>query len=256
MTKDKKNKKKHKKNPHILEIKCIRALDGLISGIFLVALFMFFSPLLISLPITIIRYFYLVPILFVFIVIFTIPKRLHKTEKWFSALGRLRLFAFVTLGLSPFWIWWHSNLNNPYFLANIAFFVFSQIMCLYNMISMVSAAAEDDGNERFFLFTRFSRLTVIYVLIAPVLAFFITVWLGKNGGRDIFLVLFQIKGWDIVVFGIPFALTIYILWHWRLILVQHVTGKKDKTDNKPLKEKDAPEVETVQEIKDFYKNIN
>ena len=110
------------------------------------------------------------------------------------------------------------------------------------MISMVSAAAEEDGNEWFFLFTRFARMTLIYVLIAPVLAFFITVWLGQNGGRDIFVVLFQIQGWDIIVFGVPFCLTIYILWHWRLILVHHVTGKKDKTDNAVNIEQENDEV--------------
>lgn len=256
MSKDKKKKKKTKKTPHIKEIKCIRALDGLISGAFMVALFMFFSPMLMTFPITIIRYFYLIPILFVFIVIFTIPQKLHKTEKWRQALGRLRLFAFLTLGFAPFWVWWHNSPNTPYFLTNIACFIFCQVLCMYNMISMVSSAAEDDGNEWFFLFTRFARLALIYVLIAPILAFFFTVWLGFNGGRDIFLVLFQLKGWDIVVFGVPFALTIYILWHWRLILVHHVTGKKDKTDNEPIKQKDESNEDSPQKIKDFYKNID
>ena len=101
MAKEKK-KKKHKKNPHIKEIKCIRALDGLISGAFIVALFMFFSPLLMTLPISFVKYLYLIPILFVFIVIMTIPKKLHSSEKWHNALGRLRLFALIALGLSPF----------------------------------------------------------------------------------------------------------------------------------------------------------
>ena len=215
------------KKTHITEIKCVRTLDGLISGTFMAAVFMFFSPMLMSLPVTLIRYLYLIPILFVFIIIFTIPKHLHKTEKWYDALGRLRLFAFISLGLAPFWFWWHSSMNNPYLMINVCIFIFAQVMTLYNMMALVSAAAEDDGYTWFLLFTRFSRLVLIYLLIAPLLALFITICLGFIKEIDIFILLFNLKSWDIIIFGVPLGLTLYALWQWRLILVRHLTGKKD-----------------------------
>jgi hypothetical protein len=210
------------KQPHINEVKCIRALDGLISGSCMIILFLFFSRLLIALPILIAKYLYLIPVLFSFITIMNIPKKLHTGEKWISALGRLRLFAFIALGVSPFWAWWHYNLNVSYFLINNGIFVFSLVLCLYNMISIVSASAEEYGYEWFFVFTRFARLALIYILIAPILAFFVTIWLGQNGGKEIIIVLLQIQGWDLFVFGVPFALAMYIMWHWRLLLVRNL----------------------------------
>ena len=211
-----------KKTPHIDEVKCIRALDGLISGSCMIILLLFISRMLITLPILIAKYFYLIPVLFSFITIMRIPKKLHSGEKWLSALGRLRLFAFVALGVSPFWVWWNNNLNSNYFLFNNGIFIFSLILCLYNMISIVSASAEEYAYEWFFVFTRFARMALIYVLIAPVMAFFFTVWLSQQGGKEIIIILFQIQGWDLIIFGVPFALTMYILWQWRQLLVKNV----------------------------------
>jgi len=210
------------KQTHIYEVKCVRALDGLISGAAMIFFFLFSSRILITLPISIAKYLYLIPVLFSFITIMNIPKKLHSSEKWLNALGRLRLFAFIALGISPFWIWWHYNLNSGYFLINNGIFVFSLVLCLYNMISIVSASAEEYAYEWFFVFTRFARLALIYILIAPVMAFFVTVWLGQNGGGEIIIILLQIQGWDLIIFGVPFALTIYIMWHWRLLLVRNI----------------------------------
>ncbi|MBN1864178.1 MAG: hypothetical protein JW808_04695 [Victivallales bacterium] len=203
----------------VQEIKCIRALDGIISGVSMVALLLFFSPEIIAFPIKLFRYLYIVPITFVFILVISIPRDLHPSEKWHNGLGRLRFFSFLALGLSPFWVWWHSDINNSYFLSNIAVFVMSLVLCLYNLISIASASAEENSRGLFFLFSRFSRMVLIYVLIAPVLAFFITVWLGQSGGRDIFIVLYQIRGWEIFIFGMPLCLSLYTIWHWRQILV-------------------------------------
>lgn len=65
-------------------------------------------------------------------------------------------------------------------------------------------------------------MALIYVLIAPVMAFFFTVWLSQQGGKEIIIILFQIQGWDLIIFGVPFALTMYILWQWRQLLVKNV----------------------------------
>lgn len=228
---------KNNKSTYLLEIKCVRALDSLISGTFMIGLFMFFSPILMALPIKLIRYLYLLPIIFVVIVIFSIPKDLHTTEKWYDALGRLRFFAVIALGLAPFWKWWHSNMNSLYLMINIAFFILALVMCLYNMVSIVSAATEDDNKRFLLLFTRFLRLVLIYFLVAPVLAFLITFCLGLINGIDIFILLFQIKSWDMIIFGIPFIMTIYSLWLWRNYLVKHITSEKLRDHNC---EKDNP----------------
>ena len=220
------------KRPHINEIRCIRVLDGLISGASIVFISLIFSRQLLTIPIAAIKYFYLVPVLFVFITIMNIPKNLHSGKKWINALGRLRLFAFITLGFSPFWIWWHFNLNSSYFLINTGIFLFAQILCLYNMISIAAAAANEDDNKVFFLFCRFARLALIYAMIAPILALFLTVWLGQNNGGEVVIILYQIQGWNIIVLGLPFLLTIYVLWHWRLILVNSITGKSSLSRRK------------------------
>lgn len=211
-----------KKKPHVYEVKCIRALDGLISGSFMVLLFLWISRILVSLPISIAKYLYLIPVLFTYITIMSIPKALHSGENWLSSLGRLRIFALIALGVSPFWAWWFNNLNISYFLINNGIFIFCLVLCLYNMISIASASAEEYGIEWFFVFTRFSRLALIYILIAPVLAFFVTVWLAQNGGKEIVIVLMQIQGWDLIIFGIPFSLTMYIMWQWRQLLVKNI----------------------------------
>lgn len=218
---------KTKIKPHVYEVKCIRALDGLISGSFMVLLFLFTSRILIALPISIAKYLYLIPVLFSFITIMHIPKAMHSGENWLNALGRLRLFAFIALGVSPFWAWWHHNLNSSFFLINNGAFIFCLILCLYNMISIASSSAEEYGYEWFFVFTRFSRLALIYILIAPVLAFFVTVWLSQNGGKEIVIVLIQIQGWDLIVFGIPFILTMYIMWQWRQLLVKNIMSDSE-----------------------------
>ena len=63
-------------NSNINKIKSIRALDGLISGAFLVGIFLYFTRELIAVPILFIKYLYIIPILFIFITIMTIPRQL------------------------------------------------------------------------------------------------------------------------------------------------------------------------------------
>lgn len=207
----------------INKIKSIRALDGLISGAFLVGLSLYFTRELIAVPILFIKYLYIIPILFIFITIMNIPKQLYQELKWQHALERLRFFSFLTLAFSPFWIWWHNNLNNRYFLFNVGVFIFSVTLTLYNMISIASIASKENDSSLLFLFTKFARLMVIYILIAPTLAFFITIWLGQNGGKEIIFILVKLQGWSVIIFGVPFLLTAYALWHWRLNLVKELT---------------------------------
>jgi len=206
------------------KIKSIRALDGLISGAFLVGLFLYFTRELITVPILFVKYLYIIPILFIFITIMNIPKKLYQELKWQHTLERLRFFSFLALGFSPFWIWWHHNLNNRYFLFNVGIFIFSVILTLYNMISIASVASKENDNNLLFLFTKFARLIVIYILIAPTLAFFITVWLGQNGGKEIIFILVKLQGWSVIIFGVPLLLTAYALWHWRLNIVKELTN--------------------------------
>ena len=197
-------------------------MDGIISGIFLLALLLFFSPMIMTFPVRIFRYFYIVPVGFVFILIMTIPRDLQESLKWKSGLGRLRFFAYLSLGVSPFWVWWHADINNSYFLANIGIFVFSLILGLYNLISVASASVEERSRVIFFLFTRFARMVLIYVMIAPVLAFFITIWVGQGVGRDVIIILYEVRGWYLLVFGLPLFLSLYILWYWRQVLVAEI----------------------------------
>lgn len=215
------------KEQHINEIKCIRALDKLIPGVSIVFILLIFSRLLLNIPILWIKYLYLIPILFVFITIMNIPSKLYSGDRWINALGRLRLFAFIALGFSPFWIWWHSNLNSGYFLINTGIFVFAQICCLYNMVLIVAAATEEDGNKIFYLFCRFARIALIYTMIAPMLALFIIVWLVQRSGSEVVILLYQIQGWDLMVLGGAFVPTVYVLWHWRKNLV-HNMAKRDE----------------------------
>jgi len=200
-------------------LKCVRALDGILLGIILVIPIITFQNILLTIPSTLIKYIIIVPAFIIFRSSFRIPNGLYTVKAWRNHLRRMRFFITGSLALSPFWSWWNQALENSYLILNIGFLLLFSMLYIYNLVSLSSVSATEKGNRKFANFAKLTRLWVIYIMIAPFLAFLLTTWFTDKTCWEI--VIFQIQNQKLILpfFLIPLFMTIFVILQWRRKLV-------------------------------------
>lgn len=203
------------KNEIPLNLRLLRTFDYIFFG-FLILLFLIaFRSVIYTIPVLYIRYLYLLPTFFILFHIYKISPEGFTLLEWEKTLLRLKWSAFITAFLSPFWAWWHDAVNSLYCLVNLALLCISASIFLFNLVGLIIVITKEKNLRRLGWWAKTTRLAIIYMMIAPVAAFFITAWFGKNSGNDIFLFLNRLERWKLLIFCSPVFMTIGLVWRLR-----------------------------------------
>lgn len=205
----------HENHPVDTSITTLRALDGIMWGSCLFIPLILMNGFILSVTMPYSRYLYILPLFIIVKSTFGIPMRHHDSEEWRSVLWRLRILGCVALGLSPFWAWWGAAPESRYLFANVAALLLSLFLFMHNFVTLASITAKLSGWLNFFQYTKFTRMAVIYIMIAPVLAFFIAAWHTNNGNWELMFFIFGTKTLLLPIVGLPSIMSLHTLVYWR-----------------------------------------
>jgi len=195
----------------LVNVMFFRALDNISYGAVILIFLLCFKEMLDMLPIPFVQYFYIVPIYMIFSGVMLFPEKGFQLFQYRKALFRLVWGAIVMLLLSPFLQWWSVDTNSPYLLFNFLLFGISVGFFIISLANLFHAVAREEGIRWVSHLSRLTRFTALYLMMAPLLAFFVTVLLGKCVGQDIFLFVVRLEKWKLIVFLFPVFLALTML---------------------------------------------
>ena len=203
------------RQPRDINLEFMRALDGILlgSGILgaIIILQMWF-------PVTsrfFIRYIYLIPVFIIMRASFAIPAEKYQADKWIKVTGRFRFFAFALLALSPFWGWWSNSPENSYLQINCMLLLLVAMLYVYNFVSLAVIAGKESDLKAFEIFARITRIAIIYMMIAPLIALFFSITYTRSSSWALIVFLIAHKTLIISIGTIPLFMAIFILLRWR-----------------------------------------
>ena len=191
-------------------------LDTIIIGIILLAGLLNFKYMTDILPIPFIQYVYLVPVILIFKGVLSFPGAGFKLFQYGKARERLILSASVLLLLSPFLHWWLRNTDSPFLLYNFLGLCMMSSVFLVYLSNLAHAMSKEDNLVWSCRLSRITRFSALYLMLAPVLALFVTVTFGKCSGQDIFYFFVQLENWKLLVFLFPVILSLIVLIQLRI----------------------------------------
>ena len=196
-------------------LKCLRALDGILLGILLLIPLILLQNLLSIIPSVLIKYFFIVPVFIIFISSFKIPYDYHNRKDWKNVLRRIRFFITGSLALSPFWAWWNQAVDNSYLLINILILLLFAMLYIYNLVTLSLVSAIANEWKRFANLAKLTRLAIMYITIAPLFSFLVTVCFVKNTCWEIIIFIFQNQRLILPFLIIPLLMSIFLILQWR-----------------------------------------
>lgn len=196
-------------------LRLLRAFDYIFFGFLILFFLIGFKSLIYTIPIFYIHYLYLLPTFFILFHVYKISPEGFTLLEWEKTLLRLKGSAVITTFLSPFWAWWHNAVNSLYCLVNLALLCISASVFLFNLVGLIIVITKEKNLRGLGWWAKTTRLAIIYMMIAPVAAFFITAWFGKNSGNDIFLFLSRMERWKLLIFCSPVFMTLGLVWKLR-----------------------------------------
>ena len=199
----------------VIDLKCLRALDNILLGIFLLIPIAVFYGWISTISFVLFKYIYIVPMIIICHATFAIPKDIHKNNEWVMVLKRLRFFSAGVVALSPFWGWCHTVTGNIYIFTNVIFLILFSMLYIYNFVTLVVISAKEHGWLGFMLFAKLTRLTIIYIIIAPLVAFIFTTWYMKNSLWSIIIFFIEYQNLILPFILIPLLMANFILIQWR-----------------------------------------
>lgn len=201
----------HGRGEPVRTIEFFRALDTTIAGIILLACLLNFKYITDILPIPFVQYIYLIPVLLIFKGVFSFPASGFKLFQYSKALERLIWSASALLLFSPFLNWWMQCTDSSYLLYNFLFLCMISSVFLVYLANMVYAISKEDNLIWICRLSRITRFSALYLMLAPVLALFVTVFFGKSSGRDILWFFVRLEKWKLLVFFFPVVLSLIVL---------------------------------------------
>lgn len=195
-----------------LDLSLARTFDRFTAGLAGIVLVLYANVFLAASQVPYVRFLYLIPIWFAAAGVLSLHPGYLVDVAWEKAVWRIRWSAIAMAGLAPFWAWWQVALNSRYCIVNLGLLCFSFFLFLFNLVGACRILAERRGEPRLALLARFTRMAIVYLLIAPVMAFFVTVWYGNNSGHDILLFMQRVSGWKRHLLTFPILLTVVICW--------------------------------------------
>jgi len=199
------------KSSILVNVMFFRALDNVSFGTILLVFLLCFKGMLDVLPIPFIQYSYIIPIYMIFSGVMHFPEKGFQLFQYRKSLFRLVWGTIFMLLLSPFLQWWSIDTNSPYLLFNFLLFCISVVFFIISLSNLFNAVAREEGIRWVSRISRLTRFTALYLMMAPLLAFFVTVLLGKCVGQDIFLFVVRLEKWKLIVFLVPVFLTLMML---------------------------------------------
>lgn len=193
-----------------------KALDTVIMGIILLSCLLNFKFMTDVLPIPFIQYVYLIPVTIIFKGVMSFPESGFKLFQYSKALERLAWSASALLFLSPFLHWWMRDTDSLYLLYNFLLLCMMSSVFLVYLSNLAHAISKEDNMIWSCRLSRIARFSALYLMLAPVLALFVTVTFGKCAGQDIFYFFIRLEDWKLMVFFSPVILTLIVLMHIRL----------------------------------------
>jgi hypothetical protein len=155
----------------------------------------------------------------------------QKQERvWRRALDNARVLALINLGLSPFLFWWSRIPSNPFFLAVVVSLVFSGLLFLSSLNSVVQRLGAMLPDETLRQETRqFTRLNQILLLVTIVAGL---VGLGVRffGGEKMPFWLYSIQTFLsrssilllVPLVLLPLAMTMALLWKTKEVILDSI----------------------------------
>jgi hypothetical protein len=196
-------------------IRTLRALDGIMWGSCLFIPLILTNSFLLSVTMPYSRFLYVLPLFIIARSTLKIPMNHHDSEEWRTVLWRLRILSCVVLALSPFWAWWNAAPESRYLFANVALLLLSLFIYMYNFVTLASVTAKLSDWSHFLQYTKFTRMAVIYIMIAPVLAFIIAGWHANNSNWELMFFIFGTKKLLLPIVGLPTIMSLHTLVYWR-----------------------------------------
>jgi hypothetical protein len=212
-----------------LDLDLARTFDRFTAGLAGIILILYANPFLAMSQFPYARFLYLFPVWFTAASVLNLNPRYLADTAWEKAVWRIRWSAIAMAGLAPFWAWWQVALDSRFCIVNLALLCFSLFLFLFNLVGAGRILAEKWGEPWLALSARFTRMAVIYLLIAPVMAFFVTVWYGNNSGHDILSFMQRISWWKRHLLTLPILLTIMICWQLSRLHPHRWQWRKDLT---------------------------
>jgi len=154
----------------------------------------------------------------------------QKQERvWMLALDRAKILGLVNMGLSPF-LHWHEHLPDiPFFSYAVSVMALSALLFLFNLnllLQRLTAMLPDETlREETKVFT--SLNTILLVLIPTFLAFYLAVsQLGHLPQSVVFMLRVLDNQWllDILIFLLPLAITMSLIWKIKEAILASVFG--------------------------------
>lgn len=195
----------------------LRALDGIILGATILTAIMIIQSWLPAPPLFLLKFIYILPLFVICRSIYQIPLNLYKRDEWNTVLRRLRFFAFTMIALSPFWEWWMESKDNLYFRINVFMLILSTILCIYNLVTLYIVAHKKEKKSFMNIFSRLTRLTIIYIMITPFITFAFSTWYIQNSTWSIITLCLKYKDLLFSIGILPFFMSAFIIMRWRKI---------------------------------------
>ncbi len=201
----------HEVDGAVRNFEFLRALDTVVTGIILLACLLNFKYITDILPIPLVQYIYLVPVLIIFKGVLGFPGTGFKLFQYGKARERLVWSAAALLFFSPFLHWWMRNADSLYLLYNFLFSCMLASVFLVYLSNLAFAMSKEDNLIWTCRLSRMTRFSILYLMLAPVLALFTTVTFGKCSGQDIFHFFIGLENWKLLVFLFPVILSLIVL---------------------------------------------
>lgn len=192
-----------------------RALDNISYGIILLIFLLSFKDMLDALPIPFVEYFYIIPTYMIFSGVMHFPEKGFKLFLYKKALFRLTVGALAMFLLSPFLHWWSQDTNSSYLLFNFLLLCLSGAFFITSLSNLFYAVSKEENLVWILRISRLTRLASLYLMMAPLLAFFVTVLFGKCTGQDILLFVVRLEKWELLLFLFPVLLAMVMLLQLR-----------------------------------------
>ena len=201
----------------------LRALDAMLWGSCLFIPLILMNAFLLSVVMPYSRYLYILPLLIIVRASFRIPMTFYDSGEWRGGLRRLRILGCCALALSPFWAWWGASPDSRYLFANVAALLLTLFVFMHNFVSLAAVAAKLSGWTNFQQYAKFTKMAVVYIMIAPVLAFVIAAWQTNNSNWELMFFIFGTKKLLLPIVGLPSIMSLHTLVYWRQNLSRLIT---------------------------------
>jgi len=195
----------------IADLQLVRAFDLISIGMLMEIVILYGNRPFMAMPVPFIKFVYVAPLALILWGIFRIPSGLILSPDWSNTLWRLRWSSVLTIGMSPFWGWWNAAQNNSYCIINVGFLCLVAFLGLFNLAGLGRVLAVSRQRPWLLWLSRLTRLTIIYGMIAPLLAVFLIAWYRNHSGQVIFVFLSKLGNWKLFFLGMPAAMTLLVV---------------------------------------------